>query len=40
VVNSGEKIQNRARIMSEDIERRLLILQDHARRLRAGGEGR
>ncbi len=39
VVNSGDKIQNRARIMSEEIERRLLTLQDHTRRLRAAGEG-
>lgn len=38
VVSSGEKIQNRARIMSEEIERRLLTLQDHTRRLRAGGD--
>lgn len=39
VVNSGNKIQDRARIMGEEIERRLLILQDHACRLRASGEG-
>lgn len=39
VINGGEKIHNRARIMGEEIERRLLTLQDHARRLRAGGEG-
>jgi hypothetical protein len=39
VVNSGDKILNRARIMHEEIERRLLTLQDHARRLRASGEG-
>lgn len=39
VVNSGDRIQNRARVMSEEIERRLQTLQDHARRLRANGEG-
>ena len=39
VVNGGEKIHNRARIMGEEIERRLLTLQDHARRLRSAGEG-
>jgi hypothetical protein len=38
VVNGGERIHNRARIMGEEIERRLLILQDQARRLRAGAQ--
>lgn len=39
VVNGGDKILNRAKIMGEEIERRLLTLQDHAHRLRASGDG-
>ncbi len=38
VINSGDKIQNRARIMCEEIEKRLSSLQEQARRLRASGE--
>lgn len=39
VVNGGEKILKRADLMSQEIERKLLILQEHAARLRsAGGE--
>lgn len=40
VVNGGEKILKRADLMSQEVERKLLILQEHAARLRtAGGEG-
>ena len=39
VVNSGQKIFKRADLMSQEIERKLLILQEHTARLRsAGGE--
>jgi hypothetical protein len=39
VVNGGERILKRAELMSQDIERKLLILQEHTARLRsAGGE--
>lgn len=39
VVNGGEKILKRADLMSQEIERKLLTLQEHAARLRsAGGE--
>ena len=39
VVNSGQKIFKRADLMSQEIERKLLVLQEHtARLLSAGGE--
>jgi hypothetical protein len=34
VVKGGEKIYKRAAVMSEEIERRLLVLQEHASRMR------
>lgn len=37
VVSGGEKILKRADIMGQEIERRLLVLQQHAARLRAAG---
>lgn len=39
VVNGGEKILKRADLMGQEIERKLLVLQEHTARLRsAGGE--
>lgn len=37
VINSGQRIHKRADLMSQEIERRLLVLQQHAARLRRDG---
>ncbi|MCZ8112685.1 MAG: hypothetical protein ACK5Y8_19665 [Betaproteobacteria bacterium] len=37
VVKGGEKIYKRAAVMSEEIERRLLVLQEHTSRMRTAG---